>query len=252
VTNPFRCWFDTPQLNRALERAGLTTPPSPQTPHVTQRPPTNSTADKPRFGLDTSSGGPRPAQERTPALVPAPNAPPSHDSRTQPRGTWPTSTAALAQPTHEPVRPPTPHQPTRVATPTAAPTRAGLPAVDGLDLTQRLASLISWLQAHHHVTQAFIATEEGLPLANDGTDEAYVALVAVIDRAIAETSLGARPFWGDLTLQIAPQRHLTVLHVLVGGERFALGSIAAQPLDESQRESIRLAFTRVFESNAIY
>lgn len=248
MTNPFRCWFDTPQLNRALERAGLTTPPDPPTPRVSQRPPTNGSADKPRFGLDTSSGGPRPTQERTPTSVPTPSATPSHDSRTQPRGTWPTPPAALAAP----ARPPTPHQPTRIAPPTAAPTRTGLPAVDGLDLTQRLASLISWLQAHHHVGQAFIATEEGLPLANDGTDEAYVALVAVIDHAIAETSLGARPFWGDLTLQIAPQRHLTVLHVLVGGERFALGSIAAQPLDESQRESIRLAFTRVFESNAIY
>lgn len=127
-----------------------------------------------------------------------------------------------------------------------------MPRTEGLDLTQRLSHLLTWLEQQHQVSQAFVATEEGLPLANDGTDEAYVALVAVIDHAIAETALGARPFWGDLTLQIAPDRTLTVLHVIVGGERFALGAIGARPLDEPQRETMRMALARVFESNLTF
>lgn len=104
----------------------------------------------------------------------------------------------------------------------------------------RLSSFLRWLMGGTGAFAAFVADEEGLPLANHNAPEGYVAAVGALGRAQHDISRYVpSPGAGSSTIELDQQNLLQVVWSDTSAGRLAVGLVLAGALDRVMVHRIR-------------
>lgn len=115
----------------------------------------------------------------------------------------------------------------------------------GEPLERRLADLVAWAIDRTDAMAAFVADENGLPLANYESPEALIAAAPLVSQSLE--SIGAlvpSPAQGSAAIELEDHNALHLIWVDSGRGRIALGLVLADALRSEMIRTVRIALER--------